>query len=451
MSSIPAIQPAAAARGFSGEILTADDPAYDAARATFNALTDRRPLAIARCRSTEDVAIALAVARERDVPVAVRGGGHNVAGHAVCEGGLVVDLLEMDTVEVDAGAQIARAGGGTKWRAFDAATAPHGLAAPGGTFDTTGVAGLTLGGGIGFLIGRHGLSCDNLVGAQVVTVDGDILEVREDAHAELFWALRGGGGNFGVATRLDFRLHPVSEVVGGMLIWPYAAAQDAMRAFREAALEAPDDFTVQSVIGESVALGQLVFVTIVCSTGDEEEPPLLRRLRAVPGLIRDDVRRRPYVELQQMLGLPFGLRHYWKGHFVKELPDALVDEIWHSAAPGGPRGSILIEAIHGAAARVPRDATAVGFRDAAFNVSALSIWEDPATDEAQIAWARATAAAAEPYTLRGGGYLNYMQADEPVERVRAAFGAETFERLQAVKRRYDPGNVLRFNQNVPPA
>ena len=436
---------------FSGQILTADDRGYDEARTTFNALVDRRPIAIARCRSTTDVVAALGAAAEHALPVAVRGGGHNVAGHAVGDGGLVVELSGLSAVEVDPDARIARAGGGATWRVFDAATQPHGLAAPGGTFATTGVGGLTLGGGIGFLIGRHGLSCDNLVGAQLVTVDGDVLEVGEDSHPDLFWAIRGGGGNFGVVTRLDFRLHPVSDVVGGMLIWPYADAPEAMRAFRDAALEAPDDFTIQSVIGESVALGQIVFVVIVCSTGDDEEPSLLRRLRGVPGLIRDEVRPRPYLELQRLLDLPFGLRHYWKGHFVRELPDVLVDDIWRATAPAGPRGSILIEAIHGAAKRVPRDATAVGFRDAAFNVSALSIWEDPATDEAQVAWARTTAATAEPYTLRGGGYLNYMQADEPIDRVRAAFGPDTFERLQTVKQRYDPGNVLRFNQNIPPA
>jgi FAD/FMN-containing dehydrogenase len=451
VSTPSTVAPAAASRGFAGEIVANGHPTYDEARGTFNALVDRRPVAIARCRGTDDVAIALAVAREQGLPVAVRGGGHNVAGHAVCDGGLVVDLSGLDTVEVDPDARIARAGGGATWRAFDAATTAHGLAAPGGTFGTTGVGGLTLGGGIGFLIGRYGLSCDNLVGAEVVTVEGDVLEVGEDAHPELFWALRGGGGNFGVVTRLDFRLHPVSDVVGGMLIWRHAAAPDAMRTFRDTALAAPDDFTIQSVIGESVALGQIVFVVIVCSTGDDEEPPLLRRLRGVPGLLSDDVRPRPYLELQRMLDLPFGLRHYWKGHFVRELPDALLDEIWRAAAPGGPRGSILIEAIHGAAARVAPDATAVGFREAAFNVSALSIWEDPAADESQVAWARTTAAAAEPYTLRGGGYLNYMQADEPIERVRAAFGAEAFERLQAVKRTYDPENTLRFNQNVPPA
>ena len=443
-------EPTAAARGFSGEVLTDEHPSYDAARTTFNALVDRRPVAIMRCRSTADVVVALGVAAEHGLPVAVRGGGHNVAGHAVCDGGLVIELSRLDAVEVDPEARIARAGGGATWRAFDAATAAHGLAAPGGTFGTTGVGGLTLGGGIGFLIGRHGLSCDNLVGAEIVTVDGTVIETSEDREPELFWALRGGGGNFGVVTRLDFRLHPVDEIVGGMLIWPHAAAPDAMRTFRDAALAAPDDFTIQSVIGESVALGQIVYVVIVCSTGDDKEPPLLRRLRGVPGLLSDDVRPRPYLELQRMLDLPFGLRHYWKGHFVRELPDALLDEIWRSAAPGGPRGSILIEAIHGAAARVAPDATAVGFREAAFNISALSIWEDPAADESQVAWARTTAAAAEPYTLSGGGYLNYMQSDEPIERVRAAFGASAFERLQAVKRQYDPGNVLRFNQNIPP-
>jgi FAD/FMN-containing dehydrogenase len=295
------------------------------------------------------------------------------------------------------------------------------------------------------------MTVDNLVAAELVTADGRVVRASSTENSELLWALRGGGGNFGVLTRLDFGLHPVRNVVGGMLIWPYAVAMEAMHTFRDAALEAPDDFTIQSVIGESVALGQIVYVVIVCSTGDDEEPPLLRRLRRVPGLLNDAVHRRPYLELQRMLDLPFGLRHYWKGHFVRELADPLVDDIWRAAAPGGPRGSILIEAIHGAASRVPADATAVGFRDAAFNVSALSIWEDPAADESQIAWARTTAASAEPYTLRGGGYLNYMPSDEPIERVRAAFGAETFERLQAVKRTYDPGNVLRFNQNVPPA
>jgi FAD/FMN-containing dehydrogenase len=451
VSTTSIVAPAAASRGFAGEIVANGHPAYDEARGTFNALVDRHPVAIARCRRTDDAAIALAVAVEQGLPVAVRGGGHNVAGHAVCDGGLVVELSGLDTVDVDPDARIARAGGGTTWRAFDAATHVHGLAAPGGTFATTGVGGLTLGGGIGFLIGRHGLSCDNLVGAEVVTVDGAVLEASEREHAELFWAIRGGGGNFGVVTRLDFRLHPVGEVVGGALVWPFAAASEPMRVFRDVALAAPDDFSIQAVLGHSTATGDCVFAVIVCSTGPEEEPELLRRLRAVQGLQVDDVRRRAYLELQSMFDMPFGLRHYWKGYFVRELPDPLLDNLERAIDPGVNRGSILIEAIHGAASRVPHGATAVGFRGAAFNVSTLGIWEDPAADAAQIEWARATAAKAAPYSVHGGGYLNYMQADEPVERVRAAFGPEGFERLRAVKRRYDPDNVLRFNQNIPPA
>jgi FAD/FMN-containing dehydrogenase len=448
----PALAPAAAARGFSGEILAESDGSYDGARATFNALVDRRPLAIARCRSTEDVAVALALAREHELPVAVRGGGHNVAGHAVCDGGLVVDLSGLGEVVVDPEARLARAGGGAVWRTFDAAAQAHGLAVPGGTFATTGVGGLTLGGGIGFLIGRLGLTCDSLAAAEVVTVDGEVLVASEDDHADLFWALRGGGGNFGVVTRFDFALHPVREVVAGFLVYAYESAREALRVFRDVALAAPDDFSIQSQIGGSRETGERVFVVIVCSSGEDPEPEGLRLLRKAPGLRVDDVRPRSYLDLQSELDLPFGLRNYWKGHFVRALPDTAIDGLCDRfEALDETPGAILIETIHGVAARLPADATAVGFREAAFNVSALGIWEDASRDEEGIAWARETAAVVEPHSLQGGGYLNYMQADEPVERVRAAFGAERFERLREVKRRYDPGNVLRFNQNVPPA
>jgi FAD/FMN-containing dehydrogenase len=450
--STPALAPAAAARGFSGEILTEENPDYDGARVTFNALIDRRPLAIARCRSTEDVAIALATADEHELPVAVRGGGHNVAGHAVCDGGLVVDLTGLGNVEVDPDARVARAGGGALWRTFDAAAQAHGLAVPGGTFATTGVGGLTLGGGIGFLIGRLGLTCDSLVAAEVVTVGGDVIVASEDDHADLFWALRGGGGNFGVVTRLDFTLHPMREVVGGFLVYAREAAREALRVFRDVALAASDELSVQCQLAETRDSGQRMFAVIVCSSSEDPEPEGLRLLREAPGLQFDDVKRRSYLDLQSELDLPFGLRHYWKGHFVRELPDAAVDALCDRfEAPARTPGGILIEAIHGAAARVPADATAVGFREAAFNVSALGIWEDASDDDVGIAWARETAAVVEPHSLQGGGYLNYMQADEPADRVRAAFGAERFERLREVKRRYDPGNVLRFNQNIPPA
>ncbi|HWH05610.1 MAG TPA: FAD-binding oxidoreductase [Gaiellaceae bacterium] len=445
------VAPAAAARGFTGELLTEADAGYDEARATFNALIDRRPLAIARCRCTSDVVTALAVARMHGLQVSVRGGGHNVAGHAICDGGLVVDLSALSTVDVDPEARIARAGGGATWATFDAATQAHGLAAPGGTFSTTGVGGLTLGGGIGFLIGRYGLACDNLVAAEVVTVDGAVHVASEHEHADLFWALRGGGGNFGVVTRLDFRLHEVADVVAGRLEYDYSDARMALRVFRDAALAAPDDCSTQAFLTWDAETGARKLVVIVCSSGQAEEPEPLRQLRAAPGLTSDGVRRMPYLELQRMLELPFGLRHYWKGHFVGALPDSLLDELWeHHAAPAEAPGAVLIEAIHGAARRVPADATAVGFRDASFNVSALGIWQSANDDDKRIDWARGTAAAVAPFSLRGGGYLNYMQADEPVERVRAAFGEERFARLQAVKRRYDPANELRSNQNVPP-
>jgi FAD/FMN-containing dehydrogenase len=246
-------------------------------------------------------------------------------------------------------------------------------------------------------------------------------------------------------------VHPVREIVGGILVWPFEAAGDALRRFRDVAVAASDDFSTQAVVGHSSATGECICAVIVCSSGPGEEPEPLRRLRSVPGLALDEVRRRPYLEQQRMLDMPFGLRHHWKGHFVRELPDDLLDGLAAAIDPGVPRGSILIEAIHGAARRVPAEATAVGFRDAAFNVSALGIWNDPGLDEPGVAWARATAALAAPYSVQGGGYLNYMQADEPLERVHAAFGAERFERLRELKRRYDPDNVLRFNQNIPPA
>lgn len=447
-----AIESSASGRGFSGELITEGKPAYDSARTTFNALIDRRPVAIARCRSAADVAAVLAIAAEHDLRVAVRGGGHNVAGHAMCDGGIVVDLSGLGAVEVDPVACVARAGGGAIWRTFDAACSAHGLAAPGGTFNTTGVCGLTMGGGIGFLIGRHGLACDNLIAAEVVTVDGETITASEEENDDLFWALRGGGGNFGVVTRLDFRLHPVREVVGGFLTYAYDSAPEALRVFRDVAVDAPDDFSSQAFLTWNRETGDRLVTVVVCSTVTDEEPERLRALRAAPGLLTDDVARMRYLALQSALQLPFGLRHYWKGHFVRELPDALIDELWesHGAPPEAP-GAVLIESIHGAASRVPDDASAVGFRSAAFNVSALAMWQDPRFDDERIAWARGAASAAAPFSINGGGYVNYMQADEPLERVRAAFGPQTFARLQAVKGRYDPGNVLRFNQNVPPA
>jgi FAD/FMN-containing dehydrogenase len=429
-----------------GEIVLPDDPRYDVARRGFNALVDRRPAVIARCLTASDVAIAFGLAEANGLEVAVRGGGHNPAGHCVLDDGLVIDLSGMRTVEVDADARIARAGGGSTWLDFDTATQAAGLVTPGGVVGSTGVCGLTLGGGIGHLTAQHGLTCDNLVGAELVTPDGSVVEADE----ELLWALRGGGGNFGVATRLEFRLHPLDRVVGGLLTFGGDGVREAFRAFRDVVADAPRDFSCQAVLALDDALAP-VLVVIPCYTGSDPDPGELRALRSAPGLIDDGVRPRSFTEQQSLFDSPYGTeRHYWKGHFAGELPDELIDVLLERvAALGRSPGDILVESLHGAPKDVDPASSALTYRSAAFNVSAMATWTDPALDDEYIGWSRETAAAIRPWSV-SGGYANYMQADEPIERVRAAFGAEAFVRLQALKRRYDPGNVLRRNQNIPP-
>jgi FAD/FMN-containing dehydrogenase len=438
-------------RELAGEVIGPGEEEYDAARRCFNALVDRRPAAIARCLDTGDVAAAFDFARAHGLRVAVRGGGHNPAGHCVADGALVIDLLRMRRVEVDADARIAHAQGGATWFDFDSATYAFGLVTPGGVIGSTGVAGLTLGGGIGHLTAQHGLTCDNLVGAEIVTPDGGVVRAGGDEDAELLWGLRGGGGNFGVATRLDFRLHPLERVVGGLLIYGGDDVREALRCFRDVVAGSPRDLTCQAVLAVDEALAP-VLVIAPCYTGPEDDPAALRTLRSLPGLVDDGLRPHTFLDQQRVFDSPYAEeRHYWKGHFVRELADELIDELLRRAvAIGRPPGMILIESLHGAAKDADAPTAAVGFRRAAFNVSAMATWRDAALDEQYVAWARDTAAAVEPWSLTGGGYVNYMQADEPIERLRAAFGAEAFERLQALKRRYDPDNVLRLNQNIPP-
>jgi FAD/FMN-containing dehydrogenase len=438
-------------RSVAGEVLGPADAGYDAARRCFNALVDRRPAVILRCTGTADVAAAFDFARAHGLQVAVRGGGHNPAGHCVVDGGLVIDLSSLRRVEVDAEARIARSGGGATWLDFDSATQAAGLVTPGGVVGSTGVAGLTFGGGIGHLTAQHGLTCDQLVGAQVVTPDGRVVHAGLDGHAELLWGLRGGGGNFGVATWLEFRLHPLERVVGGRLGFAGRGVREALRRFREVVAGAPADLSCQAVLGVDEAL-EPVLVVAPCYTGSESEPDELRALRSAPGLVDDGVRSHTFGDQQRVFDSPYGEdRHYWKGHFVRELPDELLDELLgRLAALGRPPGGILIESLHGAPKSADGTAGALGFRQAAFNVSAMATWQDAADDEESIAWARDTAAALQPWAV-SGGYVNYMQADEPIERVRAAFGAEAFDRLRALKQRYDPENVLRRNQNIPPA
>jgi FAD/FMN-containing dehydrogenase len=431
-----------------GSVLEPSDLGYDAARRCFNAAVDRHPAVIVRCEGTSDVATAFAFARARSLEVAVRGGGHNPAGHCAIDDGLVIDLAAMRGVKVDPEAGTARASGGATWLDFDAATQAFGLVTPGGVVGSTGVCGLTLGGGIGHLTAQHGLTCDNLVGAELVAPDGSVVHASEDENAELLWALRGGGGNFGVATWLDFRLYPLDRVVGGLFEYRGDVVADVLRRYGDVAARSPRELSCQAVLSVDESLAP-VLVVAPCFTGTDAEP--LRALRSAPGLVSDGVREHAFLDQQLVFDAAYGEnRHYWKGNFVTELSDELIDGLVERVRDfGRPPVHVLIESLHGAPKEVEGDFSALAYRRAAFNVSAMAVWGDPLDDEEHVEWARATAAALEPWSL-GGGYANYMQADEPLERVRAAFGSDAFERLQAVKRRYDPTNVLRRNQNVPP-
>jgi FAD/FMN-containing dehydrogenase len=435
-------------RSVAGAVLGPIDAGYDEARRCFNALVDRRPAAILRCFGPADVATGFDFARSNGLELAVRGGGHNPAGHCVCDDGLVIDLSLMRKVEVDPGARIARSEGGATWLDFDTATQAFGLVTPGGVVGSTGVAGLTFGGGIGHLTAQHGLTCDHLVGAEVVTPDGELVRAAPDENAELLWGLRGGGGNFGVATRLEFRLHPVEQVFGGRLVYRGSGVAEALRRFRDLVARSPAELSCAAVLDTDESEAPML-VVLPCYTGPEGEPEALSELRSAPGLVLDGVLRHGFIAQQHVVNPAYGSdRNYWKSTFVRELPDELIDElVGRMTALGRPPGQVLFESLHGAA-KANGDG-AVGFRGAAFNVSAMAAWLDPEVDREHIAWARETAAATEPWSV-SGGYVNYMQADEPIERVRAAFGEDRFGRLQALKTRYDPDNLLRRNQNIPP-
>jgi len=439
-------------RSFAGSVIGPDDAAFDAARRCFNALVDRRPAVIARCIGVDDVATAFDFARTHGLEVPVRGGGHNPAGHCVCDDGLVIDLSAMRTVEVDAGALIARSSGGATWLDFDSATQAFGLVTPGGVVGSTGVTGLTLGGGIGHLTAQYGLTCDSLIGAELVAPDGSVSSASVDENTELLWGLRGGGGNFGVVTRLELRLQPLDRVVGGLLEFRGDAVRDALRRFREIVSESPRDLSCQAILALDAQSFVPSLVVAPCYTGSSGDPEELRALRSLPGLVSDGLQAQSFLDQQLVFDSPYGEnRHYWKGHFVRELTDELIDELLgRIAAFGRPPVHVLIESLHGAPKHADPELGGIAYRQAAFNVSAMAVWHDSVLDEQHIEWARDTAAAMEPWQFGGGGYVNYMQADEPIERVRAAFGDDAFERLQALKRHYDPSNVLRRNQNIPP-
>jgi FAD/FMN-containing dehydrogenase len=444
-------------RGLSGAVHIAGDPGYDEARISFNGMIDRRPALIVQPTSSAGVAHAVRWAREAGLPIAVRGGGHSVAGHAIADGALVIDLRLMREVTVDPARRRAVAGGGALWEDVDRATTVHGLATPGGTFVDTGIGGLTLGGGLGFLLGTMGLTCDNLVRAEVVTADGSVVVAGEDGDPELLWALRGGGGNFGVVTSFEFGLHQLDPIYAGYLRVPIGAAREALETLATLAREAPPELVLfgagpSTVVPDDPNSPAAFALSVIYHGAPDAAEEAIRPLRALP-VEGDGLGPMSYVEIQEMSGvLPFGLRHYWKGHFVRDLDQAVIEaSVDAMASRPAPPSFLLLEAITGVARVEPPGGAAFGQREARWNASAIGVWEDPAQDEVQIAWVRDYADAIRPSSLTGAGYGNYAPADETAERVRAAFGAERFERLQRVKRRYDPDNVFRFNHNIPPA
>ena len=423
---------------------------YDEARQVWNAMIDRRPAAIVYAAGVADVMATVRFARERGLPVAIRCGGHNVAGNAVGDGAVVIDLAALKSVRVDPTTRRARAGAGLLWREYDHETQAFGLASPGGAISTTGVAGLTLGGGFGHLSRLHGMACDNLLSADVVTASGELVTASADTHPDLFWALRGGGGNFGVVTAFEFQLHPVGEALSGLIAFPFEMSGKVLQKFRELCLEASDDFTLLAGILPGPA-GENVSAIVVSHFGTEEEGErAIRPIRELGSVLMDTVARIPYCAVQRQLDVfyPKGQRHYWKSAFVPSLTDDVIEIMIDkmSTAPS-PFDSLALEGYGGAVARVGSDATAFGHRNAMFNMLILAISDNSAIDAEQTAWARDVWQKILPYST-GGAYVNYMSAGEDVH---AAYHDARFHRLAAIKAEYDPANLFRFNQNIPPA
>ncbi|MBB3232568.1 FAD-binding oxidoreductase [Halomonas stenophila] len=434
-----------------GRLLSPEDEGYDEARRVFNGMVDSRPAAILRCAGVADVMAGVNFAREADLPVAVRGGGHSVAGSAVCDDGLVIDLSAMRSVRVDPRRRTARAEGGATWGDVDHETQAFGLATTGGIVPSTGIGGLTLGGGIGYLNRKFGLACDNLLSADVVTADGQLLTASDDENAELFWGLRGGGGNFGVVTSFEYRVHRVGPVLAGELVFPLDRAREVLRRYRDWSLAAPDELRADATLLS--APDGPVLAIIVCWCGDiEEGERVLQPLRALGSPLLDTIDTVPYATVQNLLTEVFrpGLRHYWKAGFMRTFSDEAIDTIVEAFAGDlpAPLAAIAIEHLGGAIGRVGDQETAFGHRQAQHSVLVLRMWHDPADSSANIAWGRRCFRAAAPF-LDEGAYVNYL-ADEGEARVRAAYGAN-YERLAALKRRYDPTNRFRFNQNIPAA
>jgi len=437
----------------SGRVLEEGDAGYEEARRIHNGLADRRPALIVRCQNTADIADAVRFARTEGLEICVRGGGHNAAGRAVVDGALMIDLASMKGIHVDRDAQTARAQGGVLWRELNRETAAHGLAVTGGAVSTTGIAGLTLGGGLGWLMAKYGLAADNLLSVELVTADGRILDVNAESDPDLFWALRGGGGNFGIAASFEYRLHPLSMVVGGLIAHPIEAAGDLLRFYREAVATASDDLEVFAALvhapdGSGVKLAAMV----VFHTGTPEEAEReLAPLKAWGSPLVVQVEPMPYPVMNTLMdeNYPTGSLNYWVSSFTTGITDGLIDAaVEQFATVPSPMNAILLEHFHGAVCRVGVTDTAVPHREAGWNLLLPSVWMDPADTEANIAWTRETHAAFAPH-LSARRWLNDLGDDQGEDAIRAAYGPN-YDRLVQIKRKYDPENVFHYNHNIAP-
>lgn len=438
-----------------GALITANDAGYDAVRKVFNGMIDRRPVAIAQCTGAADVMQVINYAREHDISISVRGGGHNVAGKAVKDDAILIDLGPMDGVRADPLTRRARAQAGARLGALDRETLALGLVTPSGTVSDTGVAGLTLGGGFGWLQRKYGMTIDNLVSADVVTADGEFLVASEAEHPDLFWALRGGGGNFGVVTSFEYRTYELEPTIGGLAVYPGEKLKDLLRFYRDFTTNAPDSVmtmagAMRGIPGTSTEGGIAAWIA-VCYSGDlGEGERLLQPIKKFDTAVIDTIAPMPFAAIQTMFdaGSPPGMRHYWTSSFVRELSDDLLDTLVANAPDLPPPGSmVLLEHMGGAVGRVGPTDTAFSNRDAQYNVSILSTWLNADDDAANIAWTRSTGKTLKTFGT-GGSYVNYM-ADEGEAVVRATYEVN-LERLIEVKRKYDPTNVFSANQNIAP-
>ena len=443
-----------------GDLIVSEDAAYEEARKVYNGMIDRRPAAIIRCADVADVMAAVGLARDNGLDLSVRGGSHSVPGFGTNDGGVVCDLSAMRGIRVDPDARTVRAEGGCTWGDLDHATHAFGLATTGGIISTTGIGGLTLGGGIGHLARGCGLSCDNLIAADVVTADGRLLRASDDDHPDLFWALRGGGGNFGVVTSLEYRLHPVGEIYGGPIFFPVEHAADVMRFYREFIANAPEQLGAFFAFQIAPPLpfipedrhGETMCLIVACWAGpvEEGEQAVAPLLEAAP-VVAQHVGRMPYPALNGAFDalLPPGLQHYWKAAFVTELTDeAIAAHVEHGPRVPCVESTMHLYPIDGACHRVPSDATPFAFRDASFACVIAGMWPDAADNERNIRWVRDYWNAIHPHSEEGG-YVNFMSGDDQ-ERIRANYRGN-FDRLVAVKQKFDPENLFHMNQNIDPA